>query len=169
MTQVRVVPINSIKQAPIAQASAYLMINTLCDCVAVISNYQTKKDIEQIINKIQSLEMQLDWILITGETFSTDLIVLLQAKSGGVIAGNKMALSKFDDTPSFGDCQFEELSDHQIILLGHIELLIQPSGIREESYFIIDNNMFCPALNSFMKTFLDSPQEYANNKHVYFF
>ncbi len=125
---------------------SYLITNRACECAAlVMNNHLTEIQANELINEVQSLNVRLDWILLTERPDDPVVIELIQNKCGGVVAGNAAALSKLELQSSDSVGQFEQLSEHQIILLGHIELQVLPA--ENKSCFQVEDNLFIGSNN----------------------
>lgn len=143
MSAIEIIPIESHKSSIANRDIAYLILNSICNCAALVVNRCIiKRHAENVITHIHSLKVKLDWILLTAASKSPENIRLIQMQCGGVVAGNKSALSTLKSMRTFSKSQFEELSGHQIILLGHIELQVLPIANETKSEFLIEDNLF---------------------------
>ena len=121
----------------------YLVVNSTCECAAlVINRHLMIDDIERVIDKVTQFHVELEWILLVEKPEHPEVVCALQKLSGGVIAGDKTALSVIAHSASLDACQFEELSDHQVFLLGHIECLVLATNNKRQLGFLIENNLF---------------------------
>ncbi len=121
----------------------YLVVNSTCECAAlVINRHLMIDDIERVIDKVTQFHVELEWILLVEKPEHPEVVCALQKLSGGVIAGDKTSLSVIAHTASLDACQFEELSEHQVFLLGHVECLVLATNSKRQLGFLIENNLF---------------------------
>lgn len=121
----------------------YLILNRACECAALIVNEcLSERQANTLVAKMLSLNIHLDWILLIEQPKYPFVVELIQKKLGGIVAGNRFALSDLEDRKFFTNGQYEELSEYQVILLGHVELQVLPTSSNSSSCFQIENNLF---------------------------
>lgn len=142
MSYIKVFPLESERHEP-STGSSYIIVNKACDCAAmIIASSLNERQAQRLIAKTTELKVNVDWILLSEKPFFPDAVRMLQAECGGIIAGAKAALAQFENNKFYSSCQFEQLTEHQVILLGHIELLVLAAKSQNKSCFLIENNLF---------------------------
>ena len=151
MKTVEILPLDGFDNVQ-TESNSYLIKNNASGTAALINPMvaqfpATRKTIEQV----KALVGQIEWIFLTQRPSSLDGIKALQTECGGIIAGSELALKTFESELENSRCQFALLSDKQLLLLGHIDLLVSLEGRDGEVSYLIENNAFTKACSEPMK------------------
>lgn len=123
--------------------SSYIVKNIACDTAALINPPDDDLAMtKETIRQIRSITGSLEWIFLTHKPYSLHCLKAIQAKCGGIIAGSKAALQPFEKDLFTSKSQFALLTNKQLVLLGHIDLLVDSSGHEGQLSYLIENNLF---------------------------